>query len=209
MDFLDDNIVLQLLLRLDDLGFLGICLGQINFGGHEGAVFLNDLSRLVLVAEFQTIFIEEQRDLCADLSLVPLVHGEFRTAVTLPVYRLCTFLVGQRVDVYLIRHHECRIEAQTEVTDNLIRVTLVLIFLNEIRRTGKSNLVDILVNLFRRHSQTVVGKGQGLLLRVNDHVNPCLIILRQGVLAHHVKLFQLCHCITAVGDQLPVKNIMV
>ena len=68
-------------------------------------------------------------------------HGKFSAAVALPVNRHCSFLIGKSVDMDLIRNHECGIKAQAEMTDDLIVVGLVLIFLNEIsprrkRRSG-------------------------------------------------------------------------
>ena len=44
------------------------------------------------------------------------------------------------------------------MTDDLILICLVLIFLQEIRRTGKCNLIDILLNLSLRHADTGIGK---------------------------------------------------
>ena len=122
---------------------------------------------------------------------------------------LCVLLIGQGINVYLVRNHKRGIKAQSEVADDLIRIALVLVFLYEISSTGKSNLVDILIHLVRRHSQAVVDEGKRLLLRIHDNLHPGLIALGQSVLPHHIQLFQLGHGIAAVGNQFPVKNIMV
>ena len=58
----------------------------------------------------------------------------------------------------LIRNHECGIKAQAEMTDDLIVIGLVLIFLNEISRAGKGDLVDVLLHLVRRHAESVIDK---------------------------------------------------
>ena len=92
---------------------------------------------------------------------------------------------------------------------DLILIGLVLVLLDEIRRTGKSDLVDILLHLVRRHTDTVINKLERLLLRVHDHLNLRLITVGQGIFPHHVQLLQLRNCITAVGDQFPEKDIMV
>ena len=73
-----------------------------------------------------------KRNLRADLGPRSFLHVELRTAVALPMNRLRTVLIRQRVDVYLVRHHECRIESQAEMTDNLILVCLVLILLDKV-----------------------------------------------------------------------------
>ena len=209
LDLLHYLIRIQLLVGRDRLCVRSICLGQIDLCRHKGTVFLDNLSGLILIAELQAVFIDQQRDLCTDLGPRALFHIEFRTAVTLPVYRLRAFLPGQRVDMHLVRHHKRRIEAQTEMSDDLILIGLVLVLLDEIRRTGKSDLVDILLHLVRRHTDTVINKLERLLLRVHDHLNLRLITVGQGIFPHHVQLLQLRNCITAVGDQFPEKDIMV
>ena len=151
LDHLQDFIVLTLLVLLDDLGLLGVRLGQVDLRRHEGAVFLQHLPGLVLVAELQAVLVEEQGDGSAHLSPVPLLHGEFRTAVALPVDSLGALLIGQGVDMHFIRHHEGGVEAQSEMADDLIRVALILIFLYEVGCAGESNLVDVLLHLVRGH----------------------------------------------------------
>ena len=209
LDHLQDFIVLALLVLPDNLGLCGVGLGQVNLRGHEGAVLLQHLPGLVLVAELQAVLVEEQGDRSAYLCPVPILHGEFGAAVALPVNSLGALLVGQGVDVHLVRHHEGGIEAQSEMADDLVRVALVLIFLYEVGCAGEGDLVDVLLHLVRGHAQSIVHEGQGLLLRVHDDVYPRLVPLRQGILAHHVQLLQLRHGVAAVGDQLPVKDVVV
>ena len=67
-------------------------------------------------------------------------------------------LPGKGINCYLVCYHECGIESQSKMTDDLILICLVLIFLQEIRRTGKCNLIDILLNLSLRHTDTGIGK---------------------------------------------------
>ena len=70
----------------------------------------------------------------------------------------CVFLIGEGVDGHLVRYHECGIEAQTEMTDNLIVIGFIFVFLDEIRCTGKCNLVDIFFYFIGSHSKTVIDK---------------------------------------------------
>ena len=95
------------------------------------------------------------------------------------------------------------------MADNLVVVGLILIFRDEIRSAGKSDLIDILLNLVRSHADAVIDEFQSLLLRIHDHGNPGLIVFRQGILAHHIQLFQLRDGVAAVGNQLPVEDIVV
>ena len=80
---------------------------------------------------------------------------------------------------HLVRYHECGVEAQAEMTDDLILVGLVLVLLHEIRCAGKCDLVDVLLDLVRRHTKTVIDELQGLLLRVHDDLNLVSYILRE------------------------------
>ena len=57
LDLFQDFIIRKLFLFLDDLGLLGVRLGQIDLGRHEGTILLHDLTSLVLITELQTIFI--------------------------------------------------------------------------------------------------------------------------------------------------------
>ena len=118
-----------------------------------------------------------------------LVHGIGAAAVTLPVYRLRAFLIGKGVDGDKIRNHKCAVEAQSKMTDDLIFVCLILILCDEISGSGKCDLVDILLNLILCHAQTVIDNLYELCLRINDHLDLALIILRKRVLSHHVELF--------------------
>ena len=111
--------------------------------------------------------------------------------------------------MYFIRYHECGIEAQSEMTDDLVGIALVLIFLNEIRCAGKCDLVDVLFHFVVSHAQTVILEGQCLLFRIHDDIHTSLIAFRQGIFSHHVQLFQLGHGIAAVRDQLSVENIVI
>ena len=111
--------------------------------------------------------------------------------------------------MYFIRYHECGIEAQSEMTDDLVGIALVLIFLNEIRSTGKCDLVDILFHFVGGHAQTVILEGQCLLLRIHDDIHTSLITFGKRIFSHHVQLFQLGHSIAAVRDQLSVENVVI
>ena len=101
--------------------------------------------------------------------------------------------------MYFIRYHECGIEAQSEMTDDLVGIALVLIFLNEIRSTGKCDLVDILFHFVGGHTQTVILEGQCLLLRIHDDIHTSLITFGKRIFSHHVQL----------RDQLSVENVVI
>ena len=209
LDLLYNHIVRALLICLYGFCLLGICLGKVYFGRHEGTVFLNNLSCLVFIAEFQYIFIDKQGDLRSNLCLVTFCHGKFCTAITFPVNSLRTLFIGKGINVYLISYHKCRIKAKSEMANDLVIICLVLIFTDEVCRSGKSDLVDIFLHLICSHTDTIIGEGQCLCFRIHYNIDPCLIILRQLVLSHHIQLLQLRDRITAVRDQFSVKDIVI
>ncbi len=108
----------------------------------------------VLIRKLQTVLREEEGDLGADLSAATFLDRILSTAIALPVYRLCVLLVGEGVDVYLVRYHEYGVEAETEVTDDLVVRRFILIFIQEIGCAGECDLCDVLLDLCRRHTKT-------------------------------------------------------
>ena len=111
--------------------------------------------------------------------------------------------------MYLVRYHEYGVEAETEVTDDLVVRCFILIFIQEIGCAGECDLCDVLLDLCRRHTKTGIDELQRLLLRVDDDLNLLLISVRVFILAHHLKLGQLCDRIAAVGDHLTGKDVVV
>ena len=116
--------------------------------------------------------VQEEGDLGADLVLAAFLDRILGTAVALPVYRLCVLLVGEGVDVYLVRYHECGVEAQTEVTDDLDRSLVLSLYLSR-KSVAPENAIwcDVLLHLVRRHTKTVIDELQCFLLRVDDDLN--------------------------------------
>ena len=141
-----------------------------------------------------------QDDLGTDFRAVTILHLVLGAAVAGPVYGLCAFFVRQGVDLYAVRYHKCRVKTKTEVSDDLVLVCLILILLEEIRRAGESDLVDVFLYFFRSHTKAVIGNGDGLILRANLYRDLSFETIRQCILTHHIQLAQLCDRITAVAD---------
>ena len=92
---------------------------------------------------------------------------------------------------------------------DLIFIRLIFIFLNELRRSRKGNLIDVFFYLISGHSESVIDKFQRLFFRIHDDLNFGLITVRQGIFAHHIQLLQFRHRIATVGDQFAEENIVV
>ena len=60
--------------------------------------------------------------------LVGLLHLELGRPGAAPMYGFRTLFIGFRENLDLVRHHECRVESQSEVADD----RLVLVLLHEL-----------------------------------------------------------------------------
>ena len=185
-----NDIILSLLLRIDGFKLLRcICLLKINLIRHEGAVFFDDLSCLVLIAELKTVLVEKQCNLCTNCGSVSVCHRKLCAAVALPVYGRCILFIRECINMHRICHHKCRIKTKSEMANDLIVISLVFVFLDEICRTGKSDLVDVLLHLVRGHAKSGINKLECLLLWIDNDMNILLHICRILILSHHLKFF--------------------
>ena len=129
-------LLFGVLFRLFPGFFLFLCrILQIDLDRHEGTVFLNDLSGLILIAELQLILIDGERDRSAVRTAGAWLHFIGHAVLGYPADRLRAVPVGKGVDHDLVRHHEGGIESKTEMSDDLIFIGLVLIFLQKVRRS--------------------------------------------------------------------------
>ena len=112
-----------------------ICIGQENLGRHEGAILLQHLTCTIFIGKLQTFFIQKQGNLSTDCSTVTSLHLIACTTITFPVYRFCTFLIRQSINMYFICYHKCGIESQSKMTDDLISIGIIFIFFNKICST--------------------------------------------------------------------------
>ena len=138
-----------------------------------------------------------------------ILHGEVCTAVTFPVYSFRTVLVGEGINGNEVCNHECGVESQTEVTDDLILVALVLELGQEVGSTGESNLIDVLLYFIFGHTNTIIRDGKGLLLGIEDDMYFGLITCRDREFTHCIKLLQFGNCIAGVRNQFSKKDIVV
>ena len=112
--------------------------------------------------------------------------------------RHCIRAVGSGIDGHLVGHHESGIEAEAEVSDDLVLVGLVLILLQEIRRTGKGHLVDVAVDLFFGHAQAVILYLDGLFVRIHRNIDPVMLLCRRLIFSDEGQLLKLRYCVAAV-----------
>ena len=209
-DVLYNSICIKNIILIDCVILrLCICLGKEDLCWHERAISLKYFSCTVFICKLKAVLIQIQCDLCSDCCLISFLHLILSAAFACPVYRFRTFFIGKRINLNFVRNHKCRIKAQAKVTDDLIFVCLILILIQEILRTGKCDLVDILVYLFLGHTKSVIDKLHCLLFRVDNYFNLRFVSFRKLIFSHHIQLFQLCDRITSVGYEFTYKDIMI
>ena len=125
------------------------------------------------------------------------------------MYRSCSLFIGKSIDLNLIGYHKCGIESKSEVSDDLVICCLVFIFGKELSCAGKSDLSNVLLYFVCCHTKTCIDKFQGLLFRINDYMNLCLVIIWKCILSHNIQLLQLGDGVTAIGNQLSCKNVVI
>ena len=190
MDALYHHIILSQLALLDGLILL-LCVffRQENLHRHKGAVLGNHFPCPVLIGELHALLVQKESNLGTHCVSCALSHGKLRASVTLPVNRLCSLFIGKGINVHLISHHKCRIEAQSKMPDDLVLVGLVLVLSQEVRSAGECDLIDIFLHFLRRHAKTVVDEFQSLLIRVHHNLHLGLVLVRKTVLSHHIQFF--------------------
>ena len=73
------------------------------------------------------------------------------------------------------------------MSDDLIFIGLIFIFIQEILCAGKSNLVNVLLHFFLSHANAVICHGNSLVRRVHNYLNLVLHILRLFKLPHQLQ----------------------
>ena len=77
------------------------------------------------------------------------------------------------------------------MTDDLLVICLVFVLLKEVGSAGKSDLVDVLLYLVDCHTESVIGEGDGLCLRVYRYIDARFVLVVKLCLADHLEFLQL------------------
>ena len=175
------------------------------------AVFLDKAGQRVLVEVVAVtlgvgILLEHQDDLGADVVLVGLGQGIALDAFGLPLPGGVRALrAGNNGDFG--RHHERRVEADTELADDVDVIALV--FGLEIQRAGARDGAEVLFELLFGHADAVVADGQraAVLVGLDVDVQIVLADAHGGIgQAHEIALVA---GVRRVGDQLAQKDFAV
>ena len=194
------------LVRIDVLAVLPLLdLAAGDGHGQEAAVLAQQVADLLLVGEFGALLREVEHDARAAVAgLVGLLHFELGRPRTAPVHGACALAPRAGDDLHPVRHHERRVESETEVTDD----RLVLVFGHELLGARERNLVDVAIHLLGRHAHAAVGDGQrargGIRRDMNRQV--AQLALR---LADRREFLQLLGRIHGIRNQLAQENFVI
>ena len=160
---------------------------------HELAVFAQKRGDTALFRVFLVFVVDVQGYHGSAVCLLALLHAEFGIAFAAPFHRLLPFLPAERFDGDLLRHHECRVEAEAEVADYV----LVFVFFQELPCRRERYLVDVAVHFFGGHAYAVVHDAQRFLLLVQLHLYAELaeFAFELSVGCQHLQFLACIHCI--------------
>ena len=110
-------------------------------------------------------------------------------------------------DRHFVSHHEGRVEADTELTDDVD--VLVLVVLLEVEGAGVGDGAEVLLQLFSGHADAVIGDGQGAAVLVAGEQDAEIAFVHADRSVGQALIIQLVDGVRSVGDQLAQENFLV
>ena len=142
---------------------------EVDLHGHEGAVFFQDGLQGIGGKVGFLVLHEVHGDLGAPFGTGAGLHFVGACLGAFPQHG-GSVGVGLGLHGDLIRHHEHGIEAQAEVADDAAS-SLSLVFGDEVHSPGQGDVVDVFLYLGFRHTDAVVGDGDGAGFLVYPYVD--------------------------------------
>ena len=177
---------------------------------HERAVLFQNAAKLLCVEDLLGFFGKSDRDGRTTVGLIRIGDLIIHTVFGYPGN--CRSVLNERlgIDPYFIGDHERGIETETEVADDSACVSaLPRIFLNEVHRAGKSDLVDVLIDFLFGHSDSVIGKLDRTLFAVIIDVQLILGIVFLDRFTEINETLELGDRVGAVTYELTDKDVLI
>ena len=181
-------------------------LAESDLYRQELTVFLKQAFDGRVLEVLRELIVDMQNNIGTTLRLDGVLHRIFRVAFARPVNSLRVLFVRERENLHFLGNHEGRIETETEMADD--GFCLVFVLVEELLCAGERDLVDELIHLFGRHSDTVVGDGKCLFLFINRNAYARITQVTLDF-AYGRKGLEFGRCINCVGNQLTKKNLVV
>ena len=171
--------------------------GKINVYRHKGTIFIQHTAKLVFVQIFLFFRGNMHNDRGAVRSFRGGLHFILSDVRTSPVNGGRTG-IRFRDDLNGITDHECGVKAETKVTDDTIgRIVLSLVFLNEFKGTGKSDLTNIARKFIFGHTDSIVFDRDRFCLLIKNDVNAISIVGSRN-LSQRLKSLEFGNCVGGV-----------
>ena len=183
------------------------------------AVPLYQTLNSVLVEEFAVVFAAVALCICCHIVqqfqcdlrthgiLLAGIHGVALYALGLPYIRLL-FAECQRLDCNTLGNHECGIEADTELPDDLVIFCQIVLFL-ELERAAVGDRAQMLLHFRLGHADTVIGNGQGASILVHSQCDLEVGLVHAHAVVRQRLEIQLINGIAGVGDQFAEKDLLM
>ena len=151
-------------------------IDKIEIGRDKGTILPerhSERTRIEYLLGFLGKLDTDDRSSCC---LVGIRDLKFHTVFGVPLAGCFTVDIALSLDRNIVRYHECRIETETEMSDDagLIR-RFFLILGYKVHSAGKSDLVDVFIQLLFSHTDSVIFELYDLGIVIPD--NTYLIVL--------------------------------
>ena len=185
-----------------------LVIGQIDRVSDMVAVLLDQVLDLPPVAVFLAFVVQIQHDCGTAALTLGLFYSIFVLSVADPLVGLL-LTVGLGRDLDLVCHHEGGIETNTELSDEVAVLLLVLgQALQEALGSRAGNRAQVVVELIMAHSDTVIGDRQRALVPFRE--TDVYAKLAVGSLPVHQRaVLELVQRIRCIGHQLAQEDFLM
>ena len=155
------------------------------------------------------VVLEREDDVGAAVLARAVLDGVALEAVALPHVRH-VLAPGARDDLDLLGHHEGRVEAHTELADDVDVVALVLgVGLLELLRAGVGDGAQVALELVGRHADAVVRDGEGAGVLVGCDADGEAVLVELDIRVGEALEVELVLGVGRVGDELAEEDLLV
>ena len=163
----------------------------------------------VLVLLLLGVGLDVHDDIGSHRSLLAGLDGVAVHAGGLPAVRLIAAVLF-RHHGDLIRHHKGRVEAHTELSDDIgVRSLLVLQIPLEAEAAAVGNDAQIVLQIVLVHADAVVADGEGTVVLVDGQRDLEIVTVHPHLVIGQAEIAQLVNGVRGVGDDLPQEYFLV
>ena len=178
--------------------------------GDEVGVLLHEVGDAPVIEVLGLVLAEVQHDRRAEVFARGIRDRIAAAHVGLPHERRGRAAL-LRDDTDLVRHHECRVEADAELTDQLGQslTALLLQRLAERLGAGACDGAEVLLEIRRVHADAVVRDHHRLRGLIDGDLDAPGRIVRDKLLLREPEILRAVDCVRRVGDELTQEDLLL